>query len=238
MKDSSRMAAQVAGAARVVGLDLSDRKGTFVELDGNPAGKDMLSHGTVTLTAAGLRARFGDTAPCRIAIEVGTHSPWVSRLLTDLGHQVILANPRQVPLISRSGRKTEPRGRRVSGTPGTHRPGPAPAHPPPQCADAGRLGRDPLPRCAGSQPHRLGQYRPWPGQGLRGPFPAVRRPASLPWRRRPCRRNCGRRCCRCWRPSASSRRKSSTMTRWLPELAKTRYPQTKLLDQVEGVGQR
>ena len=42
---------------------------------------------------------------CRIAIEVGTHSPWVIRLLTRFGHEVIVANARQVKLISASSRK-------------------------------------------------------------------------------------------------------------------------------------
>jgi len=44
---------------------------------------------------------------CRIAIEVGTHSPWVSRLLKSLGHEVIVANARQVKLISASSRKDD-----------------------------------------------------------------------------------------------------------------------------------
>ncbi len=37
---------------------------------------------------------------CRIAIQVGTHSPWVSRLLKSMGRDVIVANARQVPLIT------------------------------------------------------------------------------------------------------------------------------------------
>jgi transposase len=44
---------------------------------------------------------------CRIAIEVGTHSPWLSRLLSSLGHEVIVANARQVQLISASSRKND-----------------------------------------------------------------------------------------------------------------------------------
>jgi transposase len=44
---------------------------------------------------------------CRIAIEVGTHSRWVSRLLTGLGFEVIVANARQVQLISASSRKND-----------------------------------------------------------------------------------------------------------------------------------
>jgi len=38
---------------------------------------------------------------------VGTHSPWLSRLLKDLGYEVTVANARQVPLISRSSRKND-----------------------------------------------------------------------------------------------------------------------------------
>ena len=45
--------------------------------------------------------------PCRVAIEVGTHSPWVSRLLQSCGHEVIVANARQVQLISKSSRKND-----------------------------------------------------------------------------------------------------------------------------------
>ncbi len=48
---------------------------------------------------------FGARPRCRIAVEVGTHSPWVSRLLSSLGYEVIVANARQVKLISQSSRK-------------------------------------------------------------------------------------------------------------------------------------
>ena len=43
----------------------------------------------------------------RIVIECGTHSPWVSRLLQELGHEVIVANPRRLRLISESDRKND-----------------------------------------------------------------------------------------------------------------------------------
>jgi len=40
-------------------------------------------------------------------METGTHSPWVSRLLTGLGHEVIVAHARNVRLISQSRRKDD-----------------------------------------------------------------------------------------------------------------------------------
>jgi hypothetical protein len=43
----------------------------------------------------------------RIALETGTHSPWVSRLLTELGHEAIVAHSRNVWLIGESRRKDD-----------------------------------------------------------------------------------------------------------------------------------
>src|SRR5438045_3160975 len=43
----------------------------------------------------------------RIALEIGTHSPWISRLLSDLGHEVIVANARKVRLIGESRKKDD-----------------------------------------------------------------------------------------------------------------------------------
>jgi transposase len=54
-----------------------------------------------------LTEKFGRLGRTRIAMEVGTHSPWVSRLLAAMGHEVIVANARQVRLISQSTRKDD-----------------------------------------------------------------------------------------------------------------------------------
>ena len=43
----------------------------------------------------------------RIALEVGTHWPWISRLLRELGHEVIVANARKVRLIGESRKKDD-----------------------------------------------------------------------------------------------------------------------------------
>lgn len=85
-----------------VGLDLSDRYSSWCVLDEDGA---LVEEGRVQTTVAALSRRFGTTAPCRIVLEVGTHSPWASRLLAELGHEVIVANPRKVRLIAESDRK-------------------------------------------------------------------------------------------------------------------------------------
>jgi transposase len=87
-----------------VGMDLGDKHSRYCLLrsDGQ-----VLKEGRVETTRNGLTALFGKMGRARIAIEAGTHSPWVSRLLEHFGHEVIVANPRQVQLISKSSRKTD-----------------------------------------------------------------------------------------------------------------------------------
>jgi transposase len=68
---------------------------------------DVLHEGTVGTTKKAMTQVFATTERCRIAIEGGTLSPWVSRLLKSFGHEVIVANARLVQLISHSSRKND-----------------------------------------------------------------------------------------------------------------------------------
>jgi transposase len=54
-----------------------------------------------------LQEVFGAMPRSRIALEIGTHSPWISRLLSELGHEVIVANARKVRLIGESRQKDD-----------------------------------------------------------------------------------------------------------------------------------
>ncbi len=87
-----------------IGLDLSDQTGLFVVID---AAGEVVREGKVALSLTVVRQVFGARQPCRIAIEVGTHSPWLSRELERMGYEVIVANARQVGLIARSQKKTD-----------------------------------------------------------------------------------------------------------------------------------
>jgi len=89
---------------KFVGLDISDKQGTFVVLDEDGR---IVEEGKATMTLAGLTQAFGERDSCRIALETGTHSPWASRALADMGHEAIVANARQIPLIFRSNRKND-----------------------------------------------------------------------------------------------------------------------------------
>ena len=87
-----------------IGMDLGDKTSRYCVLNG--AG-DVTEEGACPTTKKGMSQLFGAMPHCRIAIEVGTHSPWVSRELKRLGHEVIVANARQVKLISQSSRKND-----------------------------------------------------------------------------------------------------------------------------------
>jgi transposase len=86
-----------------IGLDLGDRNSWYCVVD--EAGQIQLEQ-RVRTTAKALQEVFGAMPRSRIALEIGTHSPWISRLLSELGHEVIVANARKVRRSGRAGRKT------------------------------------------------------------------------------------------------------------------------------------
>jgi transposase len=85
-------------------LDLSDRSCRLAAI--GPTG-DLLEEGVLRCSAEAITARFVSVPPARVVIEAGSHSPWVSRLLSSLGHQVIVANPRKVKLIPANAQKSD-----------------------------------------------------------------------------------------------------------------------------------
>jgi transposase len=88
-----------------VGIDLSDRTGHFYAIDDEGS---LIEKGSVTLISPELQRWATSMAKTVIAIEAGTHSPWISRLLSACGHEVIVANPVKVALITKNVQKTDP----------------------------------------------------------------------------------------------------------------------------------
>ena len=87
-----------------IGLDLGDRNSWYCVVD--EAGQIQLEQ-RVRTTAKALQEVFGTMPRSRIALEIGTHSPWISRMLSDLGHEVIVANARKVRLIGESRKRDD-----------------------------------------------------------------------------------------------------------------------------------
>src|ERR1700751_4221441 len=87
-----------------IGVDLGDRWSFYCVLD--EAGKIILEQKVAT-TPEAMKQTFGKIPRSLIALETGTHSPWVSRILTELGHEVIVAHARKVRLIGESRKKDD-----------------------------------------------------------------------------------------------------------------------------------
>jgi transposase len=87
-----------------IGIDLGDKTSRFCVVDG---GGEVVAEASVATTNKGMAQAFATSPRCRIALEVGTHSAWVSRLLTSFGHEVYVANARELRAISASSRKDD-----------------------------------------------------------------------------------------------------------------------------------
>lgn len=76
-----------------IGLDLGDRASRTCEVNASGA---VVRRASVPTSMSGMQKYFGERDACRVVLEVGTHSPWVSRAVAELGHEVIVGNPSQI----------------------------------------------------------------------------------------------------------------------------------------------
>jgi hypothetical protein len=87
-----------------IGIDLGDVWSHYCTL--NQDG-EVVDRGRFRTTPKAIEKWFTDVAPARVAMEAGTHSIWVSAQLQELGHEVIVANVRELRAISHSDRKSD-----------------------------------------------------------------------------------------------------------------------------------
>jgi transposase len=89
---------------RTIGIDLGDKWSRYCIIDGDG---ELIEEGRVKTTPGAFGKHFAGLMRARIAIEAGTHSLWVSEQLTEFGHEVLVANPRELRGISHSSRKSD-----------------------------------------------------------------------------------------------------------------------------------
>jgi transposase len=87
-----------------IGIDLGDVWSHYCTL--NEDG-EVVDRGRFRTTPSGVEKWFTDLPKARIAMEAGTHSIWVSEQLREMGHEVIVANVRELRAISHSDRKSD-----------------------------------------------------------------------------------------------------------------------------------
>jgi transposase len=91
-------------AEMTIGIDLGDVWSHYCTL--NEEG-EVVDRGRFRTNPKGLEKWFTDLPTARIAMEAGTHSIWISEQLQELGHEVIVANVRELRAISHSDRKSD-----------------------------------------------------------------------------------------------------------------------------------
>src|ERR671911_3056562 len=87
------------------GVDLGDKYSYLCLIDQHSG--EVIEEGRLRTTPEAIRRRFSSEQPIRTAIEAGTHSPWVSRVLEECGHEVLVANSRKTRLIYANKQKTD-----------------------------------------------------------------------------------------------------------------------------------
>ena len=89
---------------RTIGIDLGDRRSSFCVLERDGTISDEGSIPTQRESFERLGTRLGQA---RVIIEACGQVHWIHELLSSQGHEVIVANPRELSLISQSARKTD-----------------------------------------------------------------------------------------------------------------------------------
>lgn len=95
-----------------IGIDLGDKFHIAVvfDIDGNE-----LVSAKVINSKTGVSKFFKPYNHAKVAMEAGTHSPWISRLLNEMGLTVYVGNPRKLRLIWDSNDKSDARDARILG---------------------------------------------------------------------------------------------------------------------------
>lgn len=104
---------QVAAAAPlpVIGLDVGDRRTYLCFLTSDRKVANRTSFATDSVALAENLGRFDPGT--EVVLEAGSQSPWMSRLIRDLGFVPLVVDPRRVAAVTRSGRKTDKRDAEV-----------------------------------------------------------------------------------------------------------------------------
>ena len=87
-----------------LGIDLGDRKHEICVV-GKHA--EPIKRFSITNRRGNIERLAEDYPGARVAMEVGTHSPWISRILKDGGMEVLVANARKLRAIYTNERKSD-----------------------------------------------------------------------------------------------------------------------------------
>jgi transposase len=102
-----------------IGLDLGARQTQCAVLS---ADGTRIEERKVSTTSTALRSLFERHPDARVVMEASTPARWISKLAKELGHEVVVANPRNIPIITASTRKCDRNDARLLADLGQVRP--------------------------------------------------------------------------------------------------------------------
>jgi transposase len=89
------------------GMDIGDRYSKVCVVDEVDGEVVVVEETKIRTKQADVERYFGSREPMTVAMEVGTHSPWMSRMIHECGHEVIVANARKLRFIFDNERKCD-----------------------------------------------------------------------------------------------------------------------------------
>jgi transposase len=93
-------------STKTIGMDLGDKR-SFLYVVDNATG-DEVEQAHIPTTIKNVDRWFAQRQPATVVIEIGTHSGWVSRVIAKHGHEVLVADARQVRNLAKGGDKDDP----------------------------------------------------------------------------------------------------------------------------------
>jgi len=91
-------------ASLVLGLDIGDRTSAYCLMTGT---RHVLSRGTIATERAKMKPFFQSLKHCRVVLEASTHSNWIATLAREVGHETVVANPRRMKALTTNNKKTD-----------------------------------------------------------------------------------------------------------------------------------
>ena len=96
---------KTSSTQHVVGIDLGNAKHAICVTLRSTG--EIIDERNITNHRESLRRLSKKYPDSLMVMEVGSHSPWISRFLQDLNHEVLVANPRKVRAIFKNDRKCD-----------------------------------------------------------------------------------------------------------------------------------
>lgn len=105
-RQGGRSKRKAAGVAFAIGVDLGDRTSRYCAIDEDG---DVIEEGEFANTKQGIERVFAGRPRARVALETGSQSGWIARSIGAYGHDVLVANARELRGIWGGPRKNDRR---------------------------------------------------------------------------------------------------------------------------------